>query len=117
MKKLMILTIAFMLVAFVSFAQSKPKSMKQLRDSVFTEMKLSDDSRAKMHALIAENGSGQKAIREDNSLSDADKKAKLKELNTTIREKQKAILTPEQQVMWTEFAKQQREKDNQKKKD
>lgn len=59
------LIFSMMFISTVSFAQTKPKTMRELRDSIFTVMKLSDENRQKMHDLIAENGKGQKAIKQD----------------------------------------------------
>jgi hypothetical protein len=47
-----------MLISTISFGQDKPKSMRELRDSIFTVMKLSDLNRQKMHVVIAESGKG-----------------------------------------------------------
>ncbi len=109
MKK-MVLLFGLMLTITVTFAQQKPKSMKQVRDSVFTEMKLSDENRQMMHDLIAESGKGQKAIREDASLNDEQKKEKLKAFRNEMSAKEKAILTPEQREMWVNFGKSLRDK-------
>lgn len=71
-----------MLISSLSFGQNKPKSMKILRDSIFTVMKLSDENRLKMHELIAENGKTQKAIKEDPTLTEVQKKRKITSLET-----------------------------------
>jgi Spy/CpxP family protein refolding chaperone len=89
----------------VSFAQEKPKDMKVLRDSIFTVMKLSKVNRQKMHDLIAENGKGQKAIKEDPALFYDQRQEKLEAWKKEITAKEKIILTPEQFLIWRDFAK------------
>ncbi len=109
MKKALLL-FGLMLATTVIFAQNKPKSMKELRDSVFTEMKLSDENKQKMHDLIAEVGKAKKAISEDASLTDEQKKEKLKAYDKERAIKESTILTPEQSQAWKDFATKLREK-------
>lgn len=87
------------------FAQDKPKNMKVLRDSIFTVMKLSPVNRQKMHDLIAENGKGQKAIKDDPALFYDQRQEKLEAWKKDITTKEKAILTPEQFQIWRDFGK------------
>ena len=94
-----------MLISTVMVAQSKPKSMKDRRDSIFTVMKLSDTNRQKMHELISENGKTQKAIKEDATLTDEQRKEKLQVWKKDITVKEKTILTPEQFQIWRDFGK------------
>lgn len=79
--------------------------MKVLRDSIFTVMKLSDANRQKMHDLIAENGKGQKAIKEDATLTDEQRKEKLEAWKKDMSAKEKSILTPEEFQIWRDFGK------------
>ncbi len=104
MKKI-ILLFSLMLITTVSFGQTKPKNMKVLRDSIFTVMKLSDANRLKMHDLIAENGKTQKAIKEDATLNEEQKKEKLQAWKQEVPVKEKTILTPEQFTIWRDFGK------------
>ncbi|OXA74372.1 hypothetical protein B0A67_00905 [Flavobacterium aquidurense] len=104
MKKI-VLTFSFILIVSVTFAQNKPKDMKVLRDSVFTVMKLSKVNRQKMHDLIAENGKGQKAIKDDPALFYDQRQEKLEVWKKDITTKEKEILTPEQFQIWRDFAK------------
>ena len=94
-----------MLISSISFGQNKPKSMKVLRDSIFTVMKLSDANRLKMHELIAENGKGQKAIKEDATLTDEQRKEKLEAWKKDISTKEKSILTAAEFLIWRDFGK------------
>lgn len=104
MKKI-ILLFSILLMSSLSFGQNKPKSMKVLRDSIFTVMKLSDANRQKMHDLIAENGKAQKAIKEDATLTDEQRKEKLQAWKQEVSIKEKAILTPEEFLIWRDFGK------------
>lgn len=104
MKKI-ILLFSLMLMSSLSFGQNKPKSMKVLRDSIFTVMKLSDENRLKMHELITENGKAQKAIKKDATLTDEQKKEKLETWKKEVSIKEKSILSPEEFQIWRDFGK------------
>ena len=104
MKKI-VLVFSLILITTVTFAQDKPKNMKVLRDSIFTVMKLNPVNRQKMHDLIAENGKGQKAIKDDPALFYDQRQEKLEAWKKDITAKEKAILTPEQFQIWRDFAK------------
>lgn len=104
MRKFIIL-FSIILITTISFGQNKQKNKRELRDSIFTVMKLSDENRQKMHDFIAESGKGGKAIKEDASLTDEQKKEKKKAFDKEMRAKQEAILTPEQSQTWRAFAK------------
>jgi hypothetical protein len=104
MKKIVVV-FSMMLISSFSFGQNKPKNMKVLRDSIFTVMKLSDANRQKMHDLITENGKGQKAIKEDATLTDEQRKEKLDAWKKDISTKEKSILTPEEFQIWRDFGK------------
>ncbi len=112
MKKLL-LVCCIMLINTVSFAQNKPKSMKQLRDSIFAVMKLNDQNRLKMHELIAENGKEQKVIKEDQSLTEDQKKEKLATWRKEMLTKEKEILSAEELLIWKDFDKSLKEKSKQ----
>jgi len=103
MKKVVLLFV-LMLASSAIFAQKKAKGMKELRDSVFTVMNLSDENKQKMHDLIAESGKAKKAIKDDATLDETQKKEKQKALNKEISDKEKSILTPEQLKTWKDFA-------------
>ncbi len=104
MRKIIIL-FSLILMSSLSFGQNKPKSMKELRDSIFTVMKLSDENRSRMHELIAENGKAQKAIKEEASLTDEQRKEKLEAWKKEVSVKEKSILTPEEFQIWRDFGK------------
>lgn len=103
--KNIVLVFSLILITTVTFAQDKPKNMKVLRDSIFKVMKLSPVNKQKMHDLIAENGKGQKAIKDDPALFYDQRQEKLEAWKKDITAKEKAILTPEQFQIWRDFAK------------
>nr|WP_198999929.1 hypothetical protein [Flavobacterium sp. ASV13] len=104
MKKI-VLVFSLILMTTFTFAQDKPRDMKVLRDSIFTVMNLSKVNRQKMHDLIAENGKGQKAIKDDPALFYDQRQEKLEAWKKEITAREKAILTPEQFQIWRDFAK------------
>ncbi|KDN55681.1 hypothetical protein [Flavobacterium seoulense] len=104
MKKLVIL-LGLMLATTANYAQNKHKSMKVQRDSIFTVMKLSDENKLKMHNLIAENSKTQKAIKNDATLTEEQRKEKLQTWKKEVTIKEKSILTPEEFQVWRDFAK------------
>lgn len=65
-------------------------------DQMKTRLGLSDEQSAKMDANRKEMGEKMKAIRENNSLSDDQKKEQMKELHKKQKENMKSILTEEQ---------------------
>jgi len=104
MKKIALVFCLTLMTTFI-FAQEKPKSMKALRDSIFTVMKLSKPNQQKMHDLIAENGKGQKAIKDNPALFYDQRQEKLEAWKKEITAREKTILTPEQFQIWRDFAK------------
>jgi periplasmic protein CpxP/Spy len=64
------------------------------------ELGLSDDQKTKFQEVMKEQGDKRKALREDTSLSDDDKKTKGKALRDETDAKIKAILTAEQYEKW-----------------
>jgi len=99
-----LLTGLMLLVATTLFGQTKPKSMREVRDSVFTSLKLSDENKQKMHDLILETSKAKTEITKDTSLTEEQKKAKLEELSKVQSKKEQEIMSPEQRTAWTKFA-------------
>ena len=77
--------------------QAKHKEMAEKRGSMMKErLGLSDDQSAKLSKNRAEMGEKMKAIRDNKSLSDEQKKEQVKELHKAQKESLKSILTEEQ---------------------
>jgi Spy/CpxP family protein refolding chaperone len=110
MMKKIVLLFVMMVIHTLTYSQDKPKNMRQLRDSIFTVMKLSDLNRQKMHEMITENGKGQKAIKDDVTLTEEQRKEKLQSWKQEMDVKEKNILTPEESVIWRAYAKSLRSK-------
>jgi len=60
------------------------------------KLNLTDQQKQQMQQLRQQNKEQAKTIRDDKSLSDADKQAKLKELHKQAHEQMMGLLTPEQ---------------------
>ncbi|MHA3774734.1 hypothetical protein ACXR0O_24695 [Verrucomicrobiota bacterium sgz303538] len=65
-------------------------------------LKLSDEQAEKVKAVFAKNQEKMKALREDQSLSQEDRRTKMREMFQSIEEELKPILTPEQMTKWKE---------------
>ncbi|MEI2740181.1 MAG: hypothetical protein V9F01_15515 [Chitinophagaceae bacterium] len=76
---------------------AKQKEMaKQRAEKMKTQLGLSDEQSAKMESNRKEMGEKMKAIRENKSLSDEQRKEQMKELHKKQKENMKSILTKEQ---------------------
>ncbi|HSV11408.1 MAG TPA: hypothetical protein VLI68_11590 [Hanamia sp.] len=111
MKKLFLIAIAGLLFAATGNAQVKRNSSQSQtvqsdsthhfrKGSMMNNLNLTADQKAKMKEL-RENGKQQReAISNDASLTQDQKKEKMKELHKTQSDKMNSILTPEQQATW-----------------
>jgi Spy/CpxP family protein refolding chaperone len=72
------------------------------------DLGLSEDQKEKFGPILKEQAEQMKALREDTSLTQEDKKAKMKTLREATAEKIKGILTPEQFTKFQELQKQRR---------
>lgn len=61
---------------------------------------LSDDQATKLQAIFQKNADAAKALRDDTSLSQEDRRAKFGEMMKSTREEVDAVLTPEQKEKW-----------------
>ena len=66
------------------------------------DMNLTTDQQSKIKGLREERFTKMKAIKENSSLTETQKRDQLKALNDDIQKRQKAILTPDQQKKWDE---------------
>jgi hypothetical protein len=65
-------------------------------------LKLSDEQVGKLKPIIEKNQEKMRALRDDQSLSREDRRAKIQELNKALDEEVKPILTTEQQAKYKE---------------
>jgi protein CpxP len=80
--------------AFAS-PEERVKNMKET-------LALTDDQSAKILALLQKDQEKIKPLRDDTSLSQEDRRAKMREIRTASQEEINKILTPDQQAKWKE---------------
>ena len=74
------------------------------------ELNLTDDQKEKLKPIMKEQGEKMKALFDDSSISQEDKRAKMKELREANATKIKAILTPEQTTKFEAMQKENQER-------
>jgi Spy/CpxP family protein refolding chaperone len=82
---------------------------EQRADRLKQELGLTDDQTAKVKAVYEKNQDKFKALREDKSLSEEDRRAKFREMMKSTMEDVSAILTPEQKTKFQEQMQRRRE--------
>lgn len=70
--------------------------MENRREALYNDLNLTQDQKDKMKALDDDSFKQMKAVRDDNTLSDDQKKDKMKEIRKTQKEGRDKILTKEQ---------------------
>ena len=83
-----------MVLFAVLFAASEPISLKEVQSS----LNLTDDQKAKVKDIFADARTKYQTVSSDTSLTDDQKKAKMKELHEGTLAKVNAVLTPDQQT-------------------
>jgi periplasmic protein CpxP/Spy len=81
---------------FVSQSEAREQRLK-------TELGLSDDQIAKLHAIMEEGRPAREALRDDTSLTDEQRRAKFQEMRQEADAKIQAVLTPDQFAKWQEM--------------
>ena len=122
-----ILTILVLLVAGLTFAQSSQESqaptpgkhagMHHNEESVdqhlqmlSEKLNLTDDQKAKLKPILQDQMQQMKAVREDSSLSQEQKHAKMKSIHESFNDQINAVLTPDQQAKFKQMRQEQMEK-------
>ena len=126
-----ILTILFMLVAGLMFAQTSQTSQEpqnaapekhagmhhhngesadQHLQMLSEKLNLTDDQKAKLKPIFEDQMQQMKAVRDDSSLSQEQKRAKMKSIHESFQDKINAVLTPEQQAKFKQLRQEQMEK-------
>jgi Spy/CpxP family protein refolding chaperone len=82
-------------------AQTSARNEKLARMS--SRLNLSPDQKKKVEALHAEGWQKMEAIRDNPALDRLARQEALKEVQTTMREQTKQVLSPEQQAQWKNF--------------
>ena len=124
MKKTIILAAALSVFSITAtFAQTeapaKPEKKERTerkgeRPNPMADLNLTEEQGQKMKALNEEGRAKIEAVRNDASLNDDQKKAKMMELRKAQNEKRMAILTPEQKKKWDDKMKEGRAKPEKK---
>jgi protein CpxP len=121
-----ILTILMLLAAGLTFAQPSQESQTPTPDKhpgmhheesadqhlqmLSEKLNLTDDQKAKLRPILQDQMLQMKAVREDSSLSQEQKRAKMKSIHESSHDQINAVLTPEQQAKFEQMRKEQMEK-------
>ena len=122
-----ILTVLLLSSAGVTFAQTsqqsqastpgkhagmhqKGESAEQHLQMLSEKLNLTDDQKAKLKPILQDEMQQMKAVREDSSLSEDQKRAKMKSIHESLHDQINAVLTPEQQAKFKEMKHEQMEK-------
>ena len=121
-----ILTILVLLAAGLTFAQPSQESQAQTPDKhagmhheesadqhlqmLSEKLNLTDDQKAKVKPVLQDQMQQMKAVREDSSLSEEQKRTKMKSIHESMHEQINAVLTPEQQVKFKQMKQEQMQK-------
>jgi periplasmic protein CpxP/Spy len=107
LSKLVIITVIVLggIAAFNTQAQDTPKSEAKpeakrpgvVRARIDSELNLTPEQKTKWQAAMKEQAEQAKALRDDTSLTPAQRREKIKALHEEMQAKLKEILTPEQQ--------------------
>ena len=74
------------------------------------KLNLTDDQKAKLKPILQDQMQQMKVVREDSSLSQEQKRAKMKSIHESLHDQINAVLTPEQQVKFKQMRQEQTEK-------
>src|SRR5947209_20593078 len=84
-------------------------AMQEHMDKMSTALGLTADQKSQVQDIMKEQMSQARAVRQDSSLSDDQKQAKMKELHESTHSKINAVLTPDQQKKFAEMRKDMKE--------
>lgn len=110
-----ILIVLILLAAGLTFAQTSQEqqaptpdkhagmhhhaeSVDQLLQTLSQKLNLSDDQKANIKPILQDQMQQMKAVRTDSSLSEEQKRAKIKSIHDSSHDRINAVLTPEQQA-------------------
>jgi periplasmic protein CpxP/Spy len=121
-----VLTILVLLAAGLTFAQTSQESPAPTPDKhggmhtgesadqhlqVLSEkLSLTDDQKATLKPILQDQMQQMKAVREDSSLSQEQKRTKLKSIHEALHDQINAVLTPDQQAKFKQMRQEQMEK-------
>jgi protein CpxP len=121
-----ILTILMLLAAGMTFAQPSQESQAPTPDKhagtqrgesadqhlqmLSEKLNLTDDQKAKLKPILQDQMQQMKAVREDSSLSEEQRRAKMKPIHESFHDQINAVLTPEQQAKFKQMRQEQMQK-------
>jgi protein CpxP len=122
-----ILTVLVLLAAGLTFAQASQESQAPTADKhagmhhdaesadqqlqmLSEKLNLTDDQKAKVKPILQDQMQQMKAVREDSSLSQEQKRAKMKSVHESLHDQINAVLTPEQQAKFKQMRQEHMEK-------
>jgi len=74
------------------------------------KLNLTDDQKARLRPILQDQMQQMKAVREDSSLSEEQKRAKMKPIHESLHDQINAVLTPEQQAKFKQMRQEQMQK-------
>jgi len=74
------------------------------------KLNLTDDQKAKLKPILQDQMQQMKTVREDSSLSQEQKRAKMKSIHESLHDQINTVLTPEQQAKFKQMRQEQMEK-------
>jgi Spy/CpxP family protein refolding chaperone len=83
---------------------------KERLDKMTEDLKLTDEQKPKVEAILKDQSEKMKALRDDTSLTREDRGPKMKEIMDDSSKKIKAILTPEQQTKYDAMQKEMQDR-------
>ena len=120
-----ILAILVLSAAGVTLAQTSPQAstpdkhagmhqkgegVEQHLQMLSEKLNLTDDQKAKLKPILQDQMQQMKAVREDSSLSEDQKRAKMKSIHESLHDQINAVLTPEQQAKFKQMQHDEMEK-------
>jgi periplasmic protein CpxP/Spy len=87
-----------------------PGMMKERLNKMSEELKLTDDQKTKVEAIMKDQGEKMRSLWNDASVSQEDKRAKMNKPSEAGSTKIKAVLTPEQQTKFETMQKENQER-------
>ena len=120
-----ILAILVLSASGVTFAQTSPQtstpdkhaemhqkagSAEQHLQNLTEKLNLTDDQKAKLKPIVEDQMRQMKAVRQDSSLSEDQRRAKMKSIHESLHDQINAVLTPEQQGKFKQMQHEEMEK-------
>jgi len=76
------------------------------------KLSLSDDQKAKLKPVLQDQMQQMKAVRDDSSLTEEQKRTKMKSIHESLHDQINAVLTPEQQAKFKQMRQEHMQKHN-----